>query len=217
MGGSRSRIALVCAWTLLSTPVASRAADPSSGAAASPKQPPVEVQAAVEPAAPAPATGEQSVSMFPIEGDKPLSIRSDELEAVEDDGRRRLLFTRNVNVEQGDLRVHSDRLEAFYPPGGNQPDKLVANGHVRVTQLEKTMLCETATFFQTENRLVCTGNAELQQGGDRVRGSEIEIFVKQNRVKEKGGAVVNVAPQSANADGTTPASGAKAPAGKTKP
>jgi len=215
MGASRSRIALACAWTLLSTPFASRAADPSSGAAVSPKQPPVEVQAAAEPAAPAP--GEQSVSMFPIEGDKPLSIRSDELEAVEDDGRRRLLFTRNVNVEQGDLRVHSDRLEAQYPPGGNQPDKLIANGHVRVSQLDKTMLCESATFFQTENRLVCTGNAELQQGGDRVRGSEIEIFVKQNRVKVKGGAVVNVAPQSANAGGTAPASGAKTPAEKTKP
>lgn len=163
-------------------------ADPaaSSGAPVSPKE--------AEAAKPAADPGtEQSVSMFPIKGDQPLSIRSDELEAIEEGGRRRLLFTRNVNIEQGDLNVRSDRLEALYPPGGSQPDKLIANGHVRVSQRDKTMLCNAATYFQAEDRLVCTGDAELRQGSDRVRGREIEIFLKTNRVKVKGGAIVNVA------------------------
>lgn len=184
--------AFVC--TLGLPALESRAAEPevSREAAVSPKEGAGGVQAKSD-AAPAGGTTEQGVSMFPIKGDKPLSIRSDELEAIEVEGRRRLLFTRNVNIEQGDLRVHSDRLEALYPPGGSQPDKLVANGHVRVSQTDKTMLCDVATFYQTEDRLVCTGNAELRQGADRVKGKEIEIFVKQNRVKVKGGAVVNVA------------------------
>jgi len=179
----------------------------SREAAVSPKEGGVGAQqAAAEPTS-AGGAPEQSVSMFPIKGDKPLSIRSDELEATEVEGRRQLLFTRNVNIEQGDLRVHSDRLEAFYPPGGNQPDKLVANGHVRVSQLDKTMICDAATYFQTEDRLVCVGNAELRQGTDRVTGKEIEIFVKQNRVKVKGGAIVNVA---ADTDAKPAAAPAKA-------
>ena len=136
--------------------------------------------------------------MFPIKGDKPLSIRSDELEALENEGRRRLLFTSNVHIEQGDLLVNSDRLEAFYPPGGSQPDKLVASGHVEVKQLQRRMLCNTATYFQTEDRLLCVGNAELQQGDDRVRGREIEIFTKQSRVKVRGGATVNVMPSGSD-------------------
>jgi len=176
-------------------PVAdARAAEPdaSSPVAVSPKEAAAGTDDAA--AAPAEASGEQSVSMFPIQGDKPLSIRSDELEAIEEGGSRRLVFTRNVHVEQDDLQVHSDRLEALYPPGGNQPDRLVAKGHVRVSQLDKTMLCDAATYYQKEDRLVCIGNAELRQGQDRVRGKEIEIFVRQNRVKVKGGAVVNVAP-----------------------
>jgi lipopolysaccharide export system protein LptA len=188
----RLAIALVCA---LAAPAgAGRAAEPEASreAAVSPKEGAVGAQSAADPAPGGGAT-EQSVSMFPIKGDKPLSIRSDELEAIEVEGRRRLLFTRNVNIEQGDLRVHSDKLEALYPPGGNQPDKLIANGHVRVSQLDKTMICDAATYFQNEDRLVCSGNAELRQGADRVKGKEIEIFVKQNRVKVKGGAVVNVA------------------------
>lgn len=198
----------VCAGLL---PLAGKAAAQSGVSSAAPVSP--KEASSGGPSAPAQAETEQSVSMFPIKGDKPLSIRSDELEALEEGGSRRLVFTRNVNVEQGDLRVHSDRLEALYPPGGSQPDRLVANGHVRVSQRDKTMLCDAATFYQSEDRLVCTGNAELQQGKDRVQGREIEIFVRQNRVKVRGGAIVNVAPSS-SASGKQAAS---TPVGQAKP
>ncbi len=186
----------------------------SSTAAVSPKNAATDTGGAASSAATAAEGAEQSVSMFPVKGDKPLSIRSDELEALEDDGRRRLLFTSKVQIDQGDLRVNSDRLEAFYPPGGSQPDRLVASGHVRVSQLKRRLLCDNATFFQTENRLLCVGNAELQQGDDRVRGREIEIFIKQNRVKVRGGATVDVTPSQ---EGKEPTAEAKAaPAAKAK-
>ena len=184
----------------------------SSPAAVSPKNATTDPEGADSSATPAAGGAEQSVSMFPIKGDKPLSIRSDELEAIETDGRRRLLFTNKVQIEQGDLLVNSDRLEAFYPPGGSQPDKLIASGHVRVSQTQRRMLCDKATFFQTEDRLLCVGNAELQQGDDRVRGREIEIFIKQNRVKVKGGATVNVTPSQR--DEKSAAKAKAAPAGK---
>ena len=219
---ARGRIRLVVALVsaIAAVAPASRAEDArgSREAAVSPKEGAVGVEGAAE-AEPAPAGGatEQSVSMFPIKGDKPLAIRSDELEAVEVEGRRHLLFTRNVNVEQGDLRVHSDRLEAFYPPNGNQPDKLVANGHVRVSQLDKTMICETATYFQTEDRLLCTGNAEVRQGTDKVTGKEIEIFPKQNRMKVKGGAIVNVAADTAKQPAAAAPAAPAAPAQGAKP
>ncbi len=206
------------AWLLAMPLHEGTAAEPaaSSEAAVSPKQPSTGAAGATASAAPAAAGTEQGVSMFPIKGDKPLSIRSDELEALETDGRRRLLFTSNVHIEQGDLLVNSDRLEAFYPPGGSQPDKLVASGHVEVKQLQRRMLCSTATYFQTEDRLLCVGNAELQQGDDRVRGREIEIFIKQNRVKVRGGATVNVAPSSGDQKPTAEAKALPAPAAPAK-
>ncbi len=190
--------------------------DASSTAVVSPKEPPTGAAGATASAAPAAVGAEQGVSMFPIKGDKPLSIRSDELEAIETEGRRRLLFTSNVHIEQGDLLVNSDRLEAFYPPGGSQPDKLVASGHVEVKQLKRRMLCEKATYFQTEDRLLCVGNAELQQGDDRVRGREIEIFTKQSRVKVRGGATVNVTPSNSGAKPAPETKAAAKPA-KAKP
>jgi lipopolysaccharide export system protein LptA len=192
------------------------AADPesSSGAAVSPKEATAGGPDAAASATPAAEGAEQGVSMFPIKGDKPLSIRSDELEAIENEGRRRLLFTSNVHVEQGDLLVNSDRLEAFYPPGGSQPDKLVASGHVLVSQAKRKMKCDKATFFQTEDRLLCVGDAEITQGDDRVRGKEIEIFIKQNRVKVRGGATVNVTPSKSGEKPAAAAKAAPAPARK---
>ena len=202
------------AWLLALPTPGAVAAEPStsSAAAVSPKEAATGAAGAAASATPAAEEAEQGVSMFPIKGDKPLAIRSDELEAIETEGRRRLLFTSKVQIEQGELLVNSDRLEAFYPPGGSQPDTLVASGHVRVSQAKRRMLCDKATFFQTEDRLLCVGNAELQQGDDRVRGREIEIFIKQNRVKVKGGATVNVTPSQRD---EKPAAAARAvPAGK---
>lgn len=135
------------------------------------------------------------------ESDEPLSIKADELEAVEEAGQRRLRFTRSVHVQQGELAVHSDRLEAFYPKDAEQPDRLVASGHVRVQRLDRQLACDSATYYRPEERLVCKGHAELREGEDRVRGDQIEIFFEQNRVRVSGGAVVNVTPERRRKEG----------------
>jgi lipopolysaccharide export system protein LptA len=147
------------------------------------------------------------------EAGQPLSIQADELEAVEEDGVRRLRFTRGVHVQQGQLSVHSDRLEAFYPKDAEQPERLQASGHVRVKRLERELACDSATYYRTEERLVCTGNAELREGEDRVRGRQIEIFFGDNRVRVSGGAVVNVTPErkSAAAEGEPVSTGPGTP------
>jgi lipopolysaccharide assembly outer membrane protein LptD (OstA) len=88
-------------------------------------------------AAPNATEGEEEHQPFGIgirDSDQPISIRADELEAVSTGGARHLIFTANVRVEQADVRIESDRLEAFYPKGEKQPDRLVATGHVRLSQ-----------------------------------------------------------------------------------
>ena len=76
----------VCAGLLPLAGDATAQSGVSSGAPVSPKG--ATAGAAAEPAASAPAETEQSVSMFPIKGDKPLSIRSDELEALDEPAAR---------------------------------------------------------------------------------------------------------------------------------
>lgn len=130
----------------------------------------------------------------------PLSIQSEEMEALQTgDGTRRFLFRRNVRLVQGDMRVFSDRMEAFYPSGTNGgPNRMVATGSVRLRQSGRKAKCERATVYTRERRVVCEGrDAELVQGTDRVRGREIEFFLDTNRMLVRGGADVFLEPGEA--------------------
>jgi lipopolysaccharide transport protein LptA len=163
------------------------AADESSAT----KAPAADAEPPAVESAPA-ATG---AGLLNIESGQPLSITADELEAIElPDGRRQLLFSRSVNVQQGGLLVRSNRLEAHYAANASQPDRLVASGNVRVEQKARELSCAKATYFPGEERLECVGNARLRDGSNQVEGERIEILFAQDRIRVKGGAVVNVAP-----------------------
>ncbi len=127
----------------------------------------------------------------------PLAIQSDEMEVLQgDDGTRRFLFRRNVRLVQGDMRVFSRRMEAFYPAGAvGGPNRMVATGGVRLRQTGRKAKCDRATFYPRESRVVCEGDdAELIQGTDRVRGREIEFFLDTDRMIVRGGADVFLEP-----------------------
>jgi lipopolysaccharide transport protein LptA len=157
------------------------------------------------------ATPEAGPGLLNIESGHPLSITADELEAIElPDGRRQLLFNRSVNVEQGGLLVRSNRLEAHYAAKATQPDRLVASGNARVKQRSRELSCAKATYFPRDERLECVGNAQLLDGSNRFTGDRIEILFAQDRIRVKGGAVVNVVPD-ADEDAAPPAAAEAAP------
>jgi lipopolysaccharide export system protein LptA len=158
-------------------------------------KPAAEAQTAARaPAAPA---APDRPGILQVDTDEPLSIKADELEAIEEpDGRRRLVFNRQVNVDQGGLQVRSDRLEAHYAANATQPDRLVASGNVRVRQEERELSCANATYYPARERLECTGNAQLRDGANRVSGETIEILFGEDRIRVKGGAMVNVTPDA---------------------
>jgi lipopolysaccharide transport protein LptA len=133
--------------------------------------------------------------MTGFDSDQPLSIHSDELEASQNGGARRLVFSKNVKVVQGDLQLESARLEAFYPANASQPDRLVASGQVHVLQGTREARCDEAVYYRTQDLLVCEGHAELQDGDDHVAGAVIEFDLVAERVLVKGGATVLFQPE----------------------
>jgi lipopolysaccharide export system protein LptA len=130
-----------------------------------------------------------------FQSDQPLSIRADELEVSQSGGSRRLVFKQGVRVQQADMLLESARLEAFYPDKASQPDRLVATGGVHVVQGKREARCDQATYFRTDERLLCEGNAELRDGEDRVSGAQIEFDLAAERVVVKGGANVLFHPE----------------------
>jgi len=122
----------------------------------------------------------------------PLHIDSDELEMDEQQGERRFVFRRNVHVRQGDMTLRSDVLEAFYPAGQSQPERLVATGNVVIRQQGKQVACDRATYHRSEQRMFCRGHAVMSEGDDEVRGEEIEFQLDTERLFVRGGARVRV-------------------------
>jgi lipopolysaccharide transport protein LptA len=151
--------------------------------------------AAAEPPAPAPdvaAAPRQALFDLGWDSGKPLSIRSDELEYVQGENSRRLLFRDHVSVEQDGMTITSTRLEAFYPAKGNQPDRLVAEGDVRLAKGERRARCARAVYEPGRELLTCEGGAELQQGQSRLSGDVIEIDLAADRVRVRGAAAVTL-------------------------
>lgn len=140
------------------------------------------------------ATGEKAPFGFDS-GGAPLSIESDELEAYQKQGARRLLFQKNVRVRQGDLRLTSAKLEAVYPADSSQPDRLTATGNVILVQGTRNARCDTAIYDRGKAELICLGSAVYREGDNRLSGDRIEIDLETERVRVKGGASVLIEPE----------------------
>ncbi|MBW2273611.1 MAG: LptA/OstA family protein [Deltaproteobacteria bacterium] len=154
-------------------------------------------------AAPPPGAESQGGILEKLGKDEPLSITSDELEVTSRGKARHLVFTHNVQVTQGDIDLQADRLEAFYPEGSSQPERLEAEGNVRVVQADRRARCERATYLQADSVVLCEGQAVLIQGCDEVRGEAIRFDVDQEKVHVIGGASVLLQPEDQDCVGET--------------
>jgi lipopolysaccharide transport protein LptA len=149
-----------------------------------PLPPPVSAPAASQP------DGGNGSFGIAFDTDKPLAIRSDELESVRMGDSRKLIFSQNVEVTQEQVSIRSDRLEAIYPPKASQPSQMVATGRVRMSNGKNEARCDRATYERAKDLLICRGNAELREGVDCVKGEWIEFDLAADTVKVGGGATV---------------------------
>jgi len=155
--------------------------------------------------APTQGGDEGSGEKMPFDNDAPISIKSDVLEAFDRGGERQFVFTGNVRAIQDDLYLNSDRMEAFYPKGQSQPERMVATGHVVIAQTGKRALCKQATYYRTQQKLVCVGNAQLDEECDRVRGKEIVFHLDTEILEVVGAADVRIHPEGVECEPIDPA------------
>jgi lipopolysaccharide transport protein LptA len=152
--------------------------------------------------------GRSASKLRVFNGEAPISIKSDFLEATQSNGKRRLEFTGNVRVNQEGVKIMSDQLIADYPKGSSQPSKLVATGSVQVFQGVQEARCDRGTYERGNGILLCCGNAELRDGSNRVQGSCIEFDLTGETVRIKD-AKVNIAPETSDGDSSESEGGAQ--------
>jgi lipopolysaccharide transport protein LptA len=100
-----------------------------------------------------------------------------------------VLFDRNVHVDDSQYQMHADRLFLFLE-GTNDLKRLVAIGHVAITNEDKRAYCARATFNKKLGRVVMYSSdeitAELREEGKKgsdVKGEKITFWLDSEQVE----------------------------------
>lgn len=100
-----------------------------------------------------------------------------------------VLFDRNVHVDDEQYQMHADRLFLFLD-GTNDLKRLVAIGHVAITNEDKRAYCARATFNKKLGRIVMYSSDEItaqlhEEGkkGSDVKGEKIIFWLNSEQVE----------------------------------
>ncbi|MBO7687937.1 MAG: hypothetical protein J6V72_16235, partial [Kiritimatiellae bacterium] len=106
-----------------------------------------------------------------------------------------ILFDRNVYVDDEQYQMHADRLFVFLD-GTNDLKRIVAIGHVSITNEQRTASCSRAVFTRAASKIVMygdeTSNAKLMdpsQRGGMAEGKKITFWLDAEQVSVEESAV----------------------------
>jgi lipopolysaccharide export system protein LptA len=125
----------------------------------------------------------------------PIHITADKL--VTDNKTRIAEFIGNVRVTQGDTIITSDGLLIYNKKGTDQKkdidmtegsiEKIVANGHVKITFGDKIATAQKAEYFTDSGILVLSGpDSKVISGNDSISGSKITLHRPDGRIEVEG-------------------------------
>ncbi len=114
---------------------------------------------------------------------KPITVTSDSMEAY--NKKNLVIFKGNVEAIE-DFTLCSDELDVHYDDA-RQVNDIEARGNVRIFQDDRTATSREAVFSNKERTIVLTGDPQVKQCKDTVKGDKITIYVDQkNALVEKG-------------------------------
>ena len=124
----------------------------------------------------------------------PARVRASKLEASDDESGRHIAFDGDVELSQEGTTLRAQHLEAVYPPGVDQPDRLVAVGGVSLSEGIREAQCERAEYLRLENRVLCHGGV-AHAGGDRLEGDVIDFALGEEKLAVRGRTRLVLAPR----------------------
>lgn len=125
------------------------------------------------------------VSALPDDAGKPIHIRGDNAEFDQNNGL--LIYTGEVRIDQGTLRVTADRMVVEYRD--DQVVKITAEGkpasYQQQLEADEGLVnadAKTIVYHTTAEKVDLIGEAFLTQEGNEFQGSLIRYNIRQGRV-----------------------------------
>jgi lipopolysaccharide export system protein LptA len=126
------------------------------------------------------------------ESSQPIRIKSDGLEW--DYKGHVVTFKGNVIAHQEDVTLYSDRMIVYYDETTSEVTQIVAEGAVRIVQLDRRATGEKAVFHNAKKKIVLTGRPVVRQGKNVVIGEKITILIDRDWVEVER-ADVTISPE----------------------
>ena len=144
--------------------------------------------AALALSATAPAIGQEATSALRgHNSNAPVDVAADRIEVQ--DRADRAIFSGNVAVKQGDLRLNAARLTVAYSnAGGIQIQRLDASGGVTVTSPSETARGQFAIYDLNNRLITMLGGVTLTRGQSQVRGGRLVLDLDSGRAVMDGSA-----------------------------
>ncbi len=106
----------------------------------------------------------------------PVDIEADQLSVNNADGTA--VFTGNVLVGQGDMRLAAAEVRVEYAPDGRAIQRLHATGGVTIANLADAAEAREAVYTIDTGIIVLTGDVLLVQGASALSGQKLTINLK---------------------------------------
>lgn len=134
-----------------------------------------------------PAFGQGAVSALQgFNTDQPVDVAADRIEVQ--DRADRAIFSGDVIVRQGALRLASSRLTVAYTDGGGiQIERIEASGGVTLTSPSETARSQFAIYDLDRRIITMVGGVALTRGDSHVRGGRLVLDLDSGRAVMDGG------------------------------
>lgn len=135
-----------------------------------------------------------SGSAYPLATDKdqPIEIEADAAEL--DDKKNVTVYTGNVIVVQGSIRMTGDKMTVYYTENNDLESVIMVGDPATYKQLPDDSdvydeaRAKRMEYYSPKNLIVLIDNAEVKQEGLRFSGNLIEYDTENSRIKAKGQA-----------------------------
>jgi lipopolysaccharide export system protein LptA len=106
----------------------------------------------------------------------PVEVQADQLSVNNADGTA--VFTGNVLVGQGEMRLSAGEVKVKYAADGKSIDQLLASGGVTISNLADAAEAREALYTIDSGVVVMTGDVLLTQGPSAIAGQKLTINLK---------------------------------------
>jgi lipopolysaccharide export system protein LptA len=150
---------------------------------------------------------------LPDDRDQPIHITADK--ALRDDKLGVTVYTGNVQMDQGSIRITADTLTIYHIT--EEADKIVAEGRPAKMQQQPELdegpvhaHADVIEYFRDEERVHLQSNARVEQDGSVVAGDSIDYLIAEQLVKAdsdqtlEGNRVQVIIPPSTQSTVNTP-------------